>query len=188
VALRVIGFDEITSRLEEVSKLARLLEQRHSEFPRQALDWLARVEDTLARHGVPAVSQVAAARMRIAGAMRGMPAAGAKIAGRPTRRKLADAAASEALQQVQAELHAQIAPRQAQFDQAEQLSRQVITFAEAKGLLAGLDAASEIQSGSPTLRKRLEADGDLAGPWVQLKAMVGSTDASVFLGRQWLEL
>lgn len=183
MALNVVQYEDIASLLREVPSLVDQLEARRSGFPDEVLVWLKRAESMLESNRLPVVSQVSAYRAMLIESSRGIHTNDVAIVGRPTIRKIEEGTASVALQRSNELLHAAIAEREAAFQEAERVSRQVVAVAQVKGFVAACQDGRSHQAFLECLRERIAADTDLAGIYVHLSALVGRTDVLVFLDR-----
>jgi hypothetical protein len=183
MSLNVVQYEEIASLLQEVPSLVDHLEARRSGFSGDVLLWLKRAESMLESNRLPVVSQISAYRAMLIESSRGIHTNEIAIVGRPTVRKLEEGTASVALQRSNDLLHAAIAEREAAFQGAERVSRQVLAVADAKGLVDACRDGRSHQAFLECLRDRIAADADLAGIYVHLSALVGRTDVLIFLDR-----
>ena len=105
------------------------------------------------------------------------------LVGRATGRKIREATASEMLRHGNDVLRAVIAERQASFQEAERIARQLLAVAHLKGMLPAASDAQSQQRFIVELRDRVVADQGLATAYAHLVGLVGATDALVFLDR-----
>jgi hypothetical protein len=110
------------------------------------------------------------------------------ISGRPTARKVQEATASLVLRRSSDLLHAVIAERQAVFQEAERISRQVLAIAQAKGMVQALEEPGPRQEIPADLQRRVAADPDLASVHAHLISLVGATDVLIFYDRALIAL
>src|SRR4051794_10071049 len=111
MGLNVVQYEDIVALLREVPPLVDELEARQSGFAGEVLAWLKRAEVTLEANRLPLVSQISSFRAQLIEAGRGVQFGELTFVGRPTARKLRDAAASLVLQRGNDLLHAAIAER-----------------------------------------------------------------------------
>lgn len=183
MALNVVQYEDIVARLMEVPDLVDQLEQRRTGFPDAVLEWLRSTEASLENNHVPAVSQVAGLRAMLVESARGVYSEEISFTGRPTSRKIQDGVASLVLQRGSDLLNASIAERQAAFQEAERIARQMIAVADAKGFLASFDDGRPHQAALQALQADVSTDPDLASVYLHLVSLVGKTDVLVFLDR-----
>lgn len=183
MALGLAQFEELDQLARRVPALVDLLESRQGNFAEALLDWLRQVEAALEHNRMAAVSQVSVARAMLIQAARGQQFAEVSISGRVTPRKLRDAAANLALLRCNKLLQDVTAERRAVFQEAERFARQLLTVAEAKGLLERCRQTAGHQVRLECIRQQLMTDPDLASPCAHLTALVGKVDALVFLDR-----
>ncbi|WP_460626041.1 hypothetical protein [Intrasporangium mesophilum] len=195
MALNLMQYEEIVSLLQRVSGLVDKLEARDSEFADGVQHWLKDCEVALENNRIPAVSQIATGRAVLIQATRGVRLEELDISGRPSPRKVRDATAALVLQRGTDVLNTVIVERQAVFQEAERIARQVLAIAQAKGMIpdptervadreAGHETEQEAGPGRLTrLQRTIRADADLAGVYTHLLALVGTTDVLVFFDR-----
>jgi hypothetical protein len=182
VVLNVVQYEEINALLQQVPRLVDRLQDRHSDYPSEVLSWLRRAETAMENNHLPASSQLAACRAVLLGADRGVRHPEIELTGRPTVRKVRDAAASWVLERSSALLHSVIAERQAVFQEAERIAQQVVAVADAKGLLAPCAGLAH-QQFLEGVQRQVAQDPDLASAHTHLVALVGRTDELIFFDR-----
>lgn len=183
MALNVAQYEEFCELLRRVPQLVDRLQARSPGFPEDVLQWLKQVEAALQNNRLAVVSQVAAARAALIGAARGVQSRDIVVSGRVTPRKLCDAAASIALERCGQLVHSAIADRQAVFQEAERIARQVMTVASAKGLVRACEAQATHQQFLHCLQQSVANDPDLVSAHAHLVSLVGKNDVLVFLDR-----
>lgn len=183
MALNVVQYEEIVSLLREVPRLVDELEARRTGFVEDVLAWLKRAESTMENNRLPAVSQIASCRATLIGAARGVQDKELVISGRPTARKIQEATASLVLERSNDLLHSVIAERQAVFQEAERISLQIMTVAEAKGLIQACRDGRPHAAFLGCLQQQLTTDADLVNAHAHLASLVGKTDVLIFLDR-----
>ena len=183
MALNVVQYEEILSLLRQVPHLVDELEARHTDFASEVLAWLKLAECALDNNHLPAVSQVASCRATLIEATRGVHTKELAFIGRPTSRKIKEAAAGMVLDRCSDLLNSVIADRQAVFREAERLSAQVLAVASAKGLIEACGSGRPHQEFLRCLGRQVAVDPDLASAHVALVALVGNTDVLIFLDR-----
>lgn len=183
MALNLAQYEEIASLLREVPRLVDRLEARDSAFVQGVLVWLKAVETALQSNRIPAVSQIAAFRATLIGAVRGVRHNEIAVAGRPTPRKIRDATASMVLDRGNQLLHGVIAERQTIFQEAERIARQVVAIADAKGLIQPSVGGETHHAFLSRLQQNIARDGDLVNAYSHLVSLVGKTDVLILLDR-----
>lgn len=183
MALNVVQYEDIVAHLRRVPALVDMLEERRTGFPDAVLEWLRDVERSLESNHMPAVSQIAGCRAMLIESARGAYTEEISFTGRPTVRKIQDGVAGLVIQRTSDLLHSAIAERQAAFQEAERIARQIVTVADVKGMLETCDDGRPHQQMLTCLQQRVGADQDLAGVYVHLVSLVGKTDVLVFLDR-----
>lgn len=183
MALTIAQYEGILGVLREVPILVDKLEARHAGFFEDVLLWLKQAEQSLTNNRLPAASQIAAYRARLIEAGRGVQQGDLTIAGRPSVRKIKEATAALLLGQSNEVLQTVISERQAVFQEAERIARQLLSVAHAKGLVTTANGGGSHQRFLHELRDRLAADPDLANVNAHIVGLVGATDALVMLDR-----
>jgi hypothetical protein len=188
MALNVVQYEDIVSLLQEVPALVDRLEARHSGFADEVLEWLKKSEKTLENNRLPVVSQVSTCRATLIEAGRGIQSDDIVIAGRSTVRKIQEGTASLVLKRSSDLLHAEIAERQVAFQEAERIARQILTVAEAKGMIDACNGTRSHQAMLSCLQEKVATDQDLASVYLHLVALVGKTDVLIFFDRALVSL
>lgn len=183
MALNVAQVEELSGLLQQVPALVNLLEARRADFAAAVLAWLKQLEQALEQHRQPAVAQIAAARAQLLQAARGQIFKEVNFIGRPTPRKLQDAAANQSLQRAHQVVNELLSERQASFAEAERVARQVVAVAEVKGLVQRALAVNGHDAQLHLLQQLMAADSDLAAAMAHLGGLVGRFDLLVFLDR-----
>lgn len=188
MALNVVQYEDISAKLRQVPDLVDQLEARRTGFPDAVLFWLKSTEESLENNHMPVVSQLAALRAMLIESARGVYSEEISFTGRPTSRKIQDGVASLVLQRSSELLHGAIAERQAAFQDAERIARQVLAVADAKGYLDTCNDGRPHQAMLQCLQERVSSDADLASVYVHLVSLVGKTDVLVFLDRAMVDM
>jgi hypothetical protein len=183
MALNVIQYEEIVALLRRVPVLVDELEARRSSFVDDVLAWLKQAEGAMEHNRLPVVSQIAAGRATLIEAGRGVQTRELAFVGRPTTRKIQEATAAMVLERSNDLLHGAIAERQAVFQEAERICRQVLAVAEAKGFIQACSDGRPHQAFLGCLQQHVAGDQDLASVYLHLVALVGKTDVLIFLDR-----
>lgn len=183
MALNVVQFEDIVAHLRRVPALVDMLQARRTGFSDAVLDWLKEVERSLESNHMPVVSQVAGCRAMLVESARGSYTEDIAFTGKPTTRKIRDGVAGLVLQRSSDLLHAAIAERQAAFQEAERLARQIVAVADVKGMIDACGDGRPHQQMLTCLQTKVEADQDLASVYVHLVSLVGKTDVLIFLDR-----
>ena len=185
MALTLLQYEEIVTLLQRVPGLTDLLDDRATVYADEVQRWLKDCENALEQNRIPSVSQVAAHRAVLIEATRGARLADVDFTGRPTPRKVRDATATLVLRETTDLLNTVIAERQSVFAEAERLSRQAVSVARAKGLMADATDPTSLATALRSLPQRMAADSDLASVAAHLLALVGARDIVIFVDRAW---
>ena len=183
MALNVAQYEEISTLLRQVPRLVDRLEARTPGFSEGVLAWLKQAETTMENNRLPVVSQIASCRATLIEAARGVQGKDIAFVGRATPRKVHEATASMVLDRGNQLLHGVIAERQAVFQDAQRIAGQIMTVADAKGLVRDCSGGQAHQQLLQCLQQKVAGDPDLVSAYTHLVALVGKNDVLVFLDR-----
>ena len=177
------------ANIEEIRRILLLLpelvddhERRDPAFPSKVKDWLAQVERVLSGNRLVTAADVAALRSALIGAERGIVPVGLVIEGRSTRRKIRESVALDVLRKAEGLVSASIAADGARLSKAEQLGRELVAFAERKGILGGVLGASQVtQTQVKEMWKAVVDDKELGPFATRLAASVRLRDIPILL-------
>lgn len=181
--LRIVNLEEIQTLLLRVPGLVHALEARESGFAGAVKEWLVQTEQVLTNNRMPAAAEVATLRGALISAERGVLPPGLTFLGRPTSRKVKDAAAADVLRKAQELVSGAVRADAAQVAEAQRLARQVVSVAQRKGLAEVMPAGGTHTERLAALWSAMLADPDVGSATVHLGGLVGSQDALVLLDR-----
>jgi len=183
VGLRVGQLEEIQALLRRTPPLMDSYETRDPGFTEQATAWLKQAETLLEQNRLHVVSVVANLRGTIFAAGRGQRVEGVEVTGRPTRRKLSEAAAVRALREASVVIQDSIAMRSAQVGEASKLAQQILAIAALKQLVQPCLNLPGHQARLECIRSAVRRDTDLVPLYAALAGLVSDHDALVLLDR-----
>jgi hypothetical protein len=181
--LRINQLEEIQQLLFRIPGLTDRLERKDPEFAEEVRRWLQDVEETLENNQIPSVGIVASLRATLTASEQGWLAPEAHFVGRPTIRKVKNAMASHVLKQTGDVISEAVHGDVARMKEAEELLRQLVTLAKAKGILP-----LAVNDNTPTEHLRaiwsmFMGDADLAAGAVRVEGLLGPYDSLVVLDR-----
>jgi len=177
--LPILNLEQIQDMLLHVPGLVRKLEEQHADYCDAVVDWMRGVEDVLTNNRLPAAASVSAVRGGVIAAARGITGT-ALTAGGPSKRKLRDAAATDALRRAEEIVSSALRADQMQVADGERLARQLVAHAVRTGALtADMLRAPQLEA----LWQRVIGDSDLGTPANHLAGLVGLQNALILFGR-----
>jgi hypothetical protein len=183
VLLRIVQLEEIQTLLRATPRLIDRYEHKRADFPQEVASWLKQVESALEQNRLHLVSQIAQLRAMLLGAQRGIAPDGLSMAGKASRRKLADAAALRALREATSQISKAIDSRTGQIAEASKIAQQIVAIASLKRLLENCQGFARHQERLQGLVTTIKRDSDLAPYYAALGGLVSQQDALVLLDR-----
>jgi hypothetical protein len=179
--LRIVGLEAIKVVLLHLQGVVDLQQRGDPLFVSEAKRWLSEMEKALGGSRLPAAGEVTALRSVLLSAERGAVPEGVEVAGRPGKRKTAEAAAAYVLRRVTEIVSATIARDQERVAEGQRMMLQLLALARAKGIdRTAVDR--EAEAPTPEARWRvLSMDPDLKAGTVNIEGLVGHEDALVLL-------
>ena len=181
--LRIVNLEEIQGMLLRIPDLINLQERRDSGFVEEVKRWIATFEKVLVSNRMPVTSNVATFRGVLISAEGGVIPPGVEFHGRPTKRKIREAAAAYVLRQTGDLISSVIQKDYERIVEAERLTRQLIAMAKAKGLVQPLPGEGDHMEKLRALWRILVADPDIGAGTVNVEGLVGPYDALIVLDR-----
>jgi hypothetical protein len=183
MALNLAQVEQVHAALARLPALVDQLQQRSTTFFDGMLEWLKQAEQLCEAHRLPAAGEFAVLRTRLLQAARSQLPAGLVIAGRPTRRKMRDAAASQAAERGEEVLRGHVQRREQQLADGEALAGQIAAVARVKGHVRQCAGQGSPEQRIVLLRQLIENDPDLLSAHTQLVGLLGRGDALAVLDR-----
>jgi hypothetical protein len=163
--------------------LIRQQERRSPDFARNADEWLNALEAIFASNRLHEAGIIAALRSGLVSVSQGQVPAGLEFRGRPTRSRIVNAAASQALQRAAEIASHIIAQNQSRISEGERVARNIAAVSISRGLIPSLDVNISNSEYLRGLRVSLAAHNDLESVAVHLESLVGPHDALVLIDR-----
>jgi hypothetical protein len=178
--LHLAQIEEIQAHLLLVPPLVNRYSAREAAFVDLTKAWLQQAEEIAAQNRLAVAAQIAGLRSSVIAAERWRASPDAPV-GRAHGRRQRDAAAAQALQHAAESLSETIRVPTSQFADAEQLARQLVIAAEARGFVQG--NVPRESSGTYGILSAMRADPELGPPSTSLVALIGLADALIVLDR-----
>ncbi|MDP8905019.1 MAG: hypothetical protein M3N29_06855 [Chloroflexota bacterium] len=179
--LRLMLAEEIEQLLQQLPRIARLQEEQPAAFVARATIWLDLLEQALVAGRLDPRGRASGVRARLASVREGPPQLAREMRVQASRTRMAASAAAEALATAAELARAALAENARRFAEAEQLARQLIIAADARGV--GLRGAGGRALPARVVRERIARDLELVSQLATLEALVGSDDTLVLLKR-----
>jgi hypothetical protein len=166
--------------------LIRQQERRSVDFPRNAREWLKSLETMFAANRLHEAGIIAVLRSGLLAVEQGQVPAGLEFRGRPSRSRIANAAAAQALQRAADVVSNVIAQNQARVAEGERVARQIVAVSISRELIPAREGKENNTEYLRGLRRNLAAHVDLESAAVHLDSLVGPHDALVLIDRALL--
>lgn len=181
--LRIMHIEEIAGRLLLLPDLIQQQERRSADFARNVGQWLKSLETIFAANRLHEAGIIAVLRSGLVAVEQGQVAAGLEFRGRPSRSRILNAAAAQALQRAADVASNMIAQNQARVAEGERVARQVVAVSMSRGLIPAREEKVNNTEYLRTLRRNLAAHADIEGAAVHLDGLVGPHDALILIDR-----
>lgn len=179
--LRIQNLDEIQAMLLRIPALVDVHDRRAPGFIQDVKEWLSRLENILNNNRMPVAGNVATLRGVLISAERGVIPTGVDFYGRPSRRKIREAAAVYVLRQSSDLVSSAIQTDRERVSEAMRMGRQLVALAKIKGLIQKLPSGDNFTDKLKAIWRTLSADPELSPGTVSLEGLVGPYDALVIL-------
>lgn len=181
--LRIMHIEEIEDLLLLLPTLVQQQEQRSADFAPNAGAWLISLEKVFTANRLYQAGFIATLRSGLVAVEQGQIPAGLEFRGRPTRSKVLNAVASQALQRTAEVTSTLIAENRPRLVEAERVAQQIVAVALSRGLITARETEVGITQYLQMLRRNLVTSGDLESAVVHLEGLVGPHDTLVLLDR-----
>lgn len=181
--LRVVNLEEIQNLLLDVSTLTDLHEQRDPDYIPEVKSWLEKFETVLDNNRMPVTGTIAAYRGLLISAEQGIIPTGVEIHGRVTKRKIQDGAASLLIRLTSDVVSNAILGDQERIKDAERMTRQLVSIANAKGIISDIPNGDDSADVLNSIWKAMTDDKDLSAGTINVVGLVGPFDALILLDR-----
>ena len=138
--MKLETYNNLARLLLGVPWLVKLYEEKSPSFSDAVKEWMGTVEPVMMASGLPHVSEVSSMKARIIAAERGiLTGDGVTSIGRssPSKQRYVGAITAQSLNRAQEILHGLLAPYEARYMEAAQVTRQMVIAATQLGLLNG---------------------------------------------------
>lgn len=181
--LRIMHVEEIADLLLLLPDLVQQQERRSTDFVPNAGAWLNSLERVFAANRLYQAGSIAMLRSNLVATQHGQGPSGIEFRGRPSRSRLLNAVASQALQRAAEVASTLIAENQPRLAEAERVAQQIVAAALSRGLITAREKEVSNTQYLRMLRRTLVTSGDLEGAVVHLEGLVGPHDALVLFDR-----
>mgnify|MGYP001570228875 CR=1 FL=1 len=181
--LRIMQTEEIASLLLLLPDLVRQQERRSTDFVPNAGKWLNSLEGVFAASRLYQAGSIAMLRSGLVAVEQGQLPAGLQFRGRPTRSRVLNAVAWQALQRAADMASTLIAENQPRLAEAERVAQQIVAAALSRGLIIGRAEGVGNTKYLRMVRRSLVTSVDLENAVVHLEGLVGPYDALILIDR-----
>jgi len=182
--LRLANIEEIEALLLQLPALVQQQERHSTEFARLAGTWLEALERALVANRLHQAATIAALRSTLIAAKQGQVPAGLTFrGGRPTRWRVSNAIASEALRRATEIANVLMEDNKPRFQDAERVAQQLAAVAVSRGVVGARAAGVTNTDYLAAVRRRILELSELATAMVHLEGLVGPHDALVLIDR-----
>jgi hypothetical protein len=181
--LRITQVEEFANLLLLLPDLVQQQERRSADFTPRAIAWLNSLEKVFAASRLYQAGSIAMLRSGLVAAEQGQVPAGLQFRGRPTRSRVLNTVAWQALQRAADMASTLIAENQPRLAEAERVAQQIIAAALSRGLIAGRAQGVSNTEYLRMLRRNLVTSVDLESAVVHLEGLVGPYDALICIDR-----
>lgn len=175
--------DEIADLLLLLPGLIQQQERRSVDFVRNADAWLNSLEKVFSACRLHQAGSIATLRSVLVAAGHGLVPAGLQFRGLPSRSRVLNAAAAQALHRAAEVASTVMAENQPRLAEAERVAQQVVALSVSRGLIPTRDQGVSNTQYLRRLRRGLATRDDLERGIVHLESLVGPHDALVLLDR-----
>ena len=181
--LRLMQIDEISDLLLRLPDLVHQQERRSVDFAQNTRAWLSSLEKAFIANRLHQAGSIAMLRTGLVAAEQGQLPAGYEFRGRPTRLRVLNVVASQALQRATEIASVVITENQARIAEAERVARQIVAVAVSRKLI--LERAETVDNTQylQMLRRGMVTNADLESAVAHLEGLVGPQDALILLDR-----
>ena len=181
--LRIVHIEEIEGLLLLLPTLVQQQERRSTDFAPNACAWLNSLEKVFAANRLYQAGYIATLRSGLVAVEQGQVPAGLEFRGRPTRSRVLNAVASQALQRAAEVASTLIAENQPRLTEAERIAHQIVSAALSRGLITAREEGVSNTEYLRMLRHSLGTSSDLENAFVHLEGLVGPHDAFILFDR-----
>lgn len=181
--LRVVNLEEIQNLLLQVPGIVELGEKGDFGFVFSVKKWLKHMEIVLKSNKLSVSANVAALRVSVISAEKGIIPGEVNFAGRITKRKVREATASHSISKAVEIVSERIARDIERIEEANRVLRQLVSIGKRKGVILELPKGKNFGDALKATWKKMSEDQLLAQGVVSVEGLVGPHDALVLLDR-----
>jgi len=181
--LRIVNLEEIQGMLLRIPGLVDLQKRGDTGFAQEVGQWLSELEQLLHNNNMSVAGNIAALRALLISAERGVIPAEIEFHGRPTKRKIQEAAAAYVLRQTGDLISSVLEKDHGRVAEAERMARQMLALAKAKGLIRERPDGENFTDILKGAWMSLSSDPDISPGAINVEGLVGPQDALIVLDR-----
>ncbi|MDG6223032.1 MAG: hypothetical protein IAX21_01560 [Candidatus Bathyarchaeota archaeon] len=181
--LRIVNLEEIQNQLLQIPVIVELGERGDFGFVSSVKRWLIQMEQILKNNKLCVSANVAGLRAMVISAELGTIPVGINFKGRVTKRKVREAVASQSITSAVDIVSDRIGKDIERIEDAERITRQLISIAKRKGLIAELPRGNNFSDALKSIWKSMSADPVLVQGLTSVEGLVGPHDALILLDR-----
>ncbi len=183
--LRIVNYEEIRNKLNQISGLVDLYDKKDSNFPEKTKNWLKQTEKILDNNKLIIAGRIGAIRASLISAEQGAYSANISFTGSPSRKKIVNATASLALQQAGEIISIFFQADHERFSEAEKHIRQLVSFIQANGAMNEFKGKTMDTETLKSMWQLIKTNPNLAQGAVNAESLVGLYDSLVILNREF---
>lgn len=181
--LRIAQVEEIKDLLLLLPDLVQQQGRRSPDFAQNAGAWLNSLEKVFTANRLYQAGKIAALRSGLVAAEQGQVPTGLEFRGLPSRSRILNAVASQALQHAAEVASALIAENRPRLAEAERIAHQIVAAVFSRGVIITRGEAGGNTQYLRMFRRSLVASSDLEIAAVHLEGLVGPHDALILFDR-----
>jgi hypothetical protein len=181
--LRIMHIEEIEGLLRQLPELVNQQQQRSTGFLANVGSWLNSLEQVFTANRLYQAGNIAMLRSSLIAAEQGQLPAGLQFRARPSRSRIMNAVATQAVQRAAEVAATLIAENRPRLEEAERVARQIVAAALSRGLIAARPREVNNTHYLRMLRRSLATSSDLESAVAHLEGLVGPHDALVLIDR-----
>ncbi len=181
--LRIVNFEEIRNKLNEISDLVDLYDKKDSYFPLKVKDWLKQTEKILDNNKLIIAGRIGTLRASLISAEQGAYTANISFTGSPSRKKIVNATASLALQQAGEAISIFLQADHDRFAEAEKQISQLVSIIQANGAMDEFKGKTMDTETLKNMWQVIKSNSNLAQGAINAESLVGPYDPLIIFNR-----
>lgn len=181
--MRIVNIEEIEELLLVLPTLVQQQKLHSVDFALNVAAWLNSLEKVFVANHLYQAGSITTLRSGLVATEQGQVPAGLEFRGRPTRSRVLNAVAAQALQRATEVASNLIAENRLRFVEAERVVQQIVAVAVSRGLITTREDGVNTTQYLQMLRRSLITSNDLEGAFVHLEGLVGPHDALILFDR-----